>query len=158
MRKLSIAILFSLCTVLATTDARAIGFHISYWEADDFETGIGAGIKHKFGLVPPISIDVRASYYRFNDSDLNLYPLEAAGRLKLGLFYGGLGVGYYIFTHKDVSASNSFGTFLIVGLEFAPMGLGAFAEAKWTFVDAEIGGVTGNADGYGINLGMLFSW
>ncbi|MDH3197994.1 MAG: hypothetical protein OEO21_07115 [Candidatus Krumholzibacteria bacterium] len=38
-----------------------------------------------------MSLDVRASWVDFGDANTSIIPLEATGRAKLGMFYGGLG-------------------------------------------------------------------
>lgn len=150
-----------LIVAILAPQVNAIGIMGSWWKQDDLKNGYGIGLIHEFGLLPIVTIDARASWLNFSEdgADANVFPLEATGRVKLGMFYGGLGVGYYIFNGGDgVEIDNSVGGYLIGGIGFGLFGLGAFGEVKYTFLDTDINvGTQTNkleASGVGINLGV----
>ncbi|MCK4775728.1 MAG: hypothetical protein KAT30_13105, partial [Candidatus Krumholzibacteria bacterium] len=91
-------------------------------------------------------------------ADLNLYPLEATALAKLGMFYGGVGAGYYIFEGKDVDLDNAAGGYILAGIQIALGGLGAFGELKYTWVESKVDDVTVDASGVGVNLGVLLGF
>jgi hypothetical protein len=144
------------------TPARALGAFVQWQNAEDMNSGAGIGLKHKFSIVPIFGIEGRVSYLRYNGSggypDLNAFPLEAFGRLKLGLFYAGVGLGYYIFSGDDYPPKNSVGGFAAAGAEFTLLGLGGFAELRYLYLDPkEEDIIGGNRDlkGFGANVGVL---
>ena len=159
MKKLLVALVLVAAVVSTAGDAHSIGAFLSYWDGEDLENGYGGGLKHKFQIIPIIGVEARASWLSFSDADLNLYPLEAAGRASLGMFYGGLGAGYYIFSGKDKNWDNAFGGFLFGGLELGLAGLGVFGELKYTWVESKIEDLgTASGNGIGVNAGVLFGW
>jgi hypothetical protein len=159
MKKIIIALVVLSAVVSTAGNAHAIGAFLSYWNGEDIDNGYGAGIKHKFQIVPIIGVEARASWLSFSDKDVNLYPLEAAGRASFGLFYGGLGGGYYIFSGKNTDMDDAFGGFLFAGIEVTLAKLGVFGELKYTWVESKIGDLaTVSGNGVGINAGVLFGW
>jgi len=148
-------------------NAHALGAYATWWNIDETnDGGFGIGIRQPIKIVPVFSIDTRAAYVNFSDADLNVFPLEAVGIVSLGLLYGGLGVGYYIFdTGGDVSFENSFGWHILAGVSVGVKPVTLFAEVKWTQLEADIKDVDidpGNvptsldAAGFGFNVGVLF--
>ena len=156
-------IIAALLTValLVPQAASAIGIMGSWWNQDDLKDGYGLGLVHEFGIIPIVSVDARASWLRFSEggTDVDVYPLEATGRVKLGMFYGGLGVGYYIFNGQNgANVDNDVGGYLLGGVGFGLFGLGAFGELKYTFLDTDVDYGLGKeelkASGIGINVGV----
>jgi hypothetical protein len=150
-RKLVIGAL--LVVALLAPQANAIGVMGSWWDQDALGNGYGLGLIHKFGIIPLISIDVRASWLSFTDEliEANVFPLEATGRANLGMFYGGLGLGYYIFSGKDnVDLDNTIGGYILGGVDIGLAGFGVFGELKYTITDKN------SADGIGANIGVNF--
>ena len=88
-----------------TTPANALGGFAHWQQSEDMDSGFGFGLTHKFQIVPVFSAEARAAWVSFdggqNHKDTNMYPLEAIGRVKLGLLYGGAGIGYYLFSGDD---------------------------------------------------------
>ena len=169
MKRVVIALVLVTAVAWTATPANAVGFHAIYWDGEDIDKGYGAGVKHKIGLLWPISVDLRASWVRFGDAELNTFPLEAVLRMKILKFYAGFGLGYYIFDQKDIKVDNAIGSFVAGGAEFAPFGLGFFAELRYHWLKTESEGVIGgaggstakadlSANGLGIGLGVLWSW
>ena len=160
-----IALLAIACLGTSVHSANAIGVFASWWDANDADDkGFGGGIRSKTQIVPMIALDTRVSWIKFDDSDINLFPIEAAGILKLGMLYAGLGGGYYIFD-AEPSVENNFGWFVCGGIEIALSSFGVFGEVKWTSlsadfddVDVDLGDVPTEvkADGWGINAGVMF--
>ena len=144
-----------LVVAILAPQANAIGVMGSWWDQDGLGNGYGVGLIHKFGLIPLISIDARASWLSFSDeaTEANVFPLEATGRVNLGMFYGGLGLGYYIFDGKnDASLDNTVGGYIVGGIEITPAGIGGFGELKYTITDKN------DADGIGVNVGVVFGF
>ena len=85
-----------------------------------------------------------------------MFPLEAFGRAKFGMFYGGLGLGYYVMS-GDYAPKNTVGGFGALGIEFTLAGLGAFGEVRYLYLEPEFDDLPGNADmnGMGAALGVI---
>jgi hypothetical protein len=145
-------------TAASTMPAQAIGIFGQWQDSNDADSGYGFGLKHEFGIIPLISIEARASWlnYSIADSDesINMYPLEAFGKVKLAMFYGGVGVGYYIMS-GDHAPKNSVGGFAAAGIDISLLGLGFFGEVRYLVLepDLEIGGSV-DMGGMGANIGV----
>ena len=141
---------------MLASPAGAIGVFGQWQDTKDADSGYGLGIKQDFSIVPVFSVEARASWLMFSDDawdeDLNMFPLEAFGRAKLGMFYGGIGVGYYIMSGADW-LKNSVGGFGAVGIELGLGGLNAFGEVRYLYLEPEYDGIDGNADMSGIGAG-----
>jgi hypothetical protein len=161
MQRVKLLLIMALTTgllAISATPASALSVFGQWQNAEDMESGFGLGLKHKFQIIPIISIEARASWINYNAKgnwpDLNMYPLEAAGRVKFGLFYGGLGIGYYLFSGDDFKPDDKVGGFLFAGAEFTLFGLGAFAEAR--YLSLEPGGDYGrDMSGFGASIGVI---
>jgi len=139
---------------MTATSAHALGIFAQWQDAKDMDGAFGLGLKHTFSIVPIVGIEARVSYLRYSDGDgLNLFPLEAFGRVNLGLFYGGVGLGYYIFSGNDLKPDNSVGGFLGAGVDFSLGGLGAFAELRYLLLEPG-GTYGGDLSGFGVNAGV----
>ena len=88
--------------------------------SDDLGDGYGGGAKLELNPVDMISVDARAGVIHFDDSGINMFPLEAAGLLNFPLLfehvvpYVGAGVGYYLFDGADLD--DEVGFFPLAGL------------------------------------------
>jgi hypothetical protein len=152
----------------ASPPAHALGVFASWWNMDEAnEDGFGFGLRQKTSFTPLLAIDTRASWVGFSDADLNVFPLEASGIVSLGLFYGGVGLGYYIFDSDKADLENNFGWFLAAGIEIALAKVGVFGEVKWTQLEADFENIDPdvddvptslNADGVGFNLGVTLGF
>jgi hypothetical protein len=144
------------------TPAGALGGFAHWQNSEDMDSGFGLGLQHQFKIVPIFSAEARAAWVGFSSTDkgpdMNMYPLEAIGRVKLGLLYGGGGIGYYLFSGDDFQPKNSVGGTILAGAEFTLLGLGAFAEARYLFLEADeedqVGGKR-KMDGFGASLGVI---
>jgi hypothetical protein len=165
MKRIACAALAALLGVaVVTPSAHAIGVMASWWSMDDEDQdGFGGGIRSKTQIVPLVAIDTRLSWINFSDGDLNVFPIEATGLLKLGMLYAGLGGGYYVFD-ADYDVDNAFGWYLVGGIELGVGKFGLFGEFKYTMLSADITGpfpddvnsATLEADGIGVNVGVMF--
>ncbi len=147
-----------------------VGAFGSSLDADDFGTGYGGGVKLEFNPLDRVSVDVRASYIEFSDTHVDMIPLEVAGLFNFPMLgerivpYAGAGVGYYLFEGRGADVDNDVGFFPLAGLEIGLQRISIMAEARWLFLQtdvhqtkAELGDVTkANADGIGINVGVLY--
>jgi opacity protein-like surface antigen len=147
-----------------------MGFFGSSLDGDDLGQGYGGGAKLELNPIDLVSVDARASYIHFSDTDVDMYPLEAAGLLNLSAIgerivaYGGAGVGYYYFDADEADLDDAVGFFPVVGLEVGFHRLSVLAEARWLFLEADIDSARdelrnlddADVDGLGINLGLLF--
>ena len=125
---------------LAAPSAHAVSAYGIWWmpsEGDD--DGWGFGAKEKRGFTPLLSYDLRASYVSFSSPDAGIIPLEGTIMANFGMLYGGIGGGYYFFT-GDNSLDDTFGWYLLVGLELLPGPVSVFGEAKWQKLESDIGG------------------
>ncbi len=139
-------------------------------DADDFGQGYGGGVKLELNPLDRVSMDVRASYVDFSDTNVDMIPLEAAGLLNFPMLgerivpYVGAGVGYYWFDGNGADIDNNVGFFPLAGLEIGLQRLSVMAEARWLFLQAdvdrakaELANITkANVDGIGINVGVLY--
>ncbi len=153
--KLTVLALALILAATMTSPANAIGL-FGQWQDSDGEAGYGLGIKHEFGIIPIIGIEARASWlgYDANDSSINMYPLEAFGKVKLGMFYGGIGLGYYIMS-GDYAPDNAPGGFAALGIDFGLGGLGVFGEVRYLYLEPEFeSGVSVEMSGVGANIGV----
>lgn len=161
MRMRNAIIAAVLAVAIVAPQANAIGVMGSWWQQEDLNNGYGIGILKTFGVIPLISIDGRASWLHYNDkgAEANLFPLEVVGRVNLGMFYGGLGVGYYIFDGKNgAEIDNDIGGSILAGVGLGLAGVNVFGELKYTILETEIGfgGPKTKLDGngFGINVGV----
>jgi hypothetical protein len=158
MNKRLILAVAAIVVMSVAPQAHSIEGFVSYWNGKDTDNGYGLGVGQQIKIVPIVSGGVRLSWLSFGDSDLNLYPLEALVRAKFGMFYGGGGIGYYIFDGKNVDFDNSAGGFLIAGVDFTLAKIGAFGELKYTFVNSKVAGQDVDGSGIGVNVGVVFNW
>ena len=154
------ALLAAVCVGSSINPAHAIGVFGTWWQADDADDdALGVGVRMKKQLIPLVAMDARASWLNFGgETDINLFPIEATGMLKLGMLYAGLGVGYYIFDSTP-SVDNKFGWYVVGGIDIGLGGFGVFGEGKWTSLsteaeDVDIGDF--EAGGWSVNLGVMF--
>jgi hypothetical protein len=152
---------FILTAVLAVlmvawaTPAHALAPFVQFQDSKDAGLGYGFGLKHTFlGIVPIVGFDLRASWLHYSDEDklpssFETFPLEVAATAKLGIFYGGLGVGYYI-NSGDIKPDDEVGGFAAAGAGFKLLGLGAFAELRYLLLEPG----NGDMSGVGANVGV----
>lgn len=154
MKKLLAVVVAAVIVMSFSTQAHSIEAFLSYWNGKDTDNGYGLGIGHQIKIIPILFADVRASWLSFGDTDVSVFPLEGLFGAKLGMFYGGVGPGYYIFDGLD----NAWGGFGVGGLKFTIAKIGAFAELKYTWVETKnnLGDV--DASGVGLNVGVIFGW
>ena len=131
----------------------------TYLDGGDLGTGWGGGAKLEMNPIDLVSIDGRASWVNFDDGG-DVIPLEVAGLVNLPLFgerivpYVGAGVGYYIFDESLID--DEWGYFPVVGLEFGPQNFSLMAEARWLFLEPDVGPTDADADGVGANVGLIW--
>lgn len=150
---------------LPATAGGSIGAFAQWQNTTDMDGGPGVGLKYNIQFLPIISFEARASWLRLHGggrwADANAFPLEAVGRAKLGLLYGGVGGGYYIFSGDDFPPKNSLGTFILGGAEFSLLGLGAFSELRYLILkpdEKENVGGSRDLSGIGANVGIILSF
>lgn len=149
------AALLSVAALFVATPAHAIAPFVQFQDSKDGGMGYGVGVKHSFlGIVPMVGFDLRASWLHYGDKEevpeaFELFPLEAAATLGLGIFYVGLGGGYYA-ASGDIAPDSELGGFALGGIGFKLFGLGASAELRYLMLEP------GAADmsGFGANLGV----
>lgn len=149
-------ILLLVCIGASTALAQGgLGVFGSYWDSKDADDAFGGGALLRMELGPAAQLDIRGSYYKFDDrlegikAELQIIPLEAAFTFKLGMDpqfspYVGGGIGYY-FTDADltigdlkinVDFDDEIGFFALGGLQFSPTyNLALFGEVKYTWLD-----------------------
>ena len=146
-----------------------LGAFGSSLKSDDLGQGYGGGAKLELNPIDWLSLDGRASYIRFADTQVNMVPLEAAGLLNFPMAgerivpYVGAGVGYYFFEADDADLDNQVGFFPLAGLEIGLWRVSLLAEARWLFLQTDVESAKGelrnlreaDVDGLGINVGVL---
>lgn len=139
-------------------------------DSTDLGEGFGGGVKVEFNPLDRVSLDARAGYIHFDDTDVEVIPLEAAGLLNLPMLgerivpYVGAGVGYYHFDGNGADLDDQVGFFPLAGIEIGLQRLSVLAEARWLFLQtdvdvakAELANITkANIDSLGINLGVIY--
>jgi len=164
MKKFLIVVIAAAIVGSLAPQAHSIGAFVSYWNGKDTDNGYGLGLTHQIKIIPLVQAEVRASWLSFSDDDpgMNLYPLEGLARVKLGPFYVGAGLGYYIFSGSDaVEWDNAWGVFGVGGAGISLAKIGVFGELKYTWVETKITEpVAADVDGSGIgvNVGVTFGW
>jgi hypothetical protein len=144
----------------ALSPAGAVGLFAQWQDSKDGDSGFGLGVSQNFSIVPVFSLEPRISWIRYSadegDGNLDMFPLELFGRAKFGMFYGGVGLGYYIMS-GDHAPDNSLGGFAALGIEFSLASLGAFAEARYLYLEPEYEELSTNVDmsGIGASLGVI---
>ena len=152
---MALAITF-VCTLAPTPAQSSVGVFATWWNGTDTDNGFGGGAKFKVPLIPILSLEGRASYVGW-ENDLYTIPLEAVGSLNLGLFYGGVSLGYYIWGLKDAKASNRVGGSIFAGVGLGLGGVGVFGELRYNVAKTEIDELHEvKADGFSNNLGVNF--
>jgi len=138
-------------------------------DSDDLGDGYGGGAKIELNPIDLFSVDARASYIRFDDTKVNMFPLEVAGLLNFGMIgerivpYVGAGVGYYLFDANHGDIDDEVGFFPLVGLEVGLQRVSILAEARWLFLEADVDSAQAelenltkaDLDGLGVNVGLL---
>ena len=139
-------------------------------DSEDLGEGYGGGVKLELNPLDMVSVDARAGYINFDDTNVEIMPLEAAGLYNFSMLgerivpYAGAGVGYYHFDGNGAEIDDNVGFFPLVGLEIGLQRLSVLAEARWLFLQAdvdsakaELANITNaNVDGLGINVGVLY--
>jgi hypothetical protein len=141
--------------------AKAIGAFVQWQDTKDMSSGWGGGLNYNFLEVPLVSVDARVSYMYVGSKGIydgvSMIPLEAVGKVKFGLFYGGVGLGYYIFSGGNTTPKNSFGGSLIGGAGIQLFGLGGFAELRYLYLEPDnkddLGGKR-DLSGFGAAVGV----
>ncbi len=160
MRRIIVASLFFVALLgFAAPSAHAVGVYGIWWMPDDSDDdGWGVGIKDVRQFTPLLSLDGRVSYVAFDTPDAGIIPLEVTALAHLAMWYGGIGAGYYFFT-GDAPLEDSFGWYLMLGLEIALGSTGVFGEVKWQALSPDLdipsGGDT-NFDSVAIHVGATF--
>jgi len=146
-----------------------MGLYGSSMDADDLGTGYGGGAKVELNPIDIVSVDGRAGWTRFSDTDIDMFPLEAAGLLNLPILfehivpYAGAGIGYYMFNGDGGDLDDEVGYFPLIGLEIGLHSLSLLAEARYVFLETDVrngqGPLTGvdkvRLDGPAVNVGLL---
>jgi opacity protein-like surface antigen len=139
-------------------------------DSDDLGDGYGGGAKLELNPIDMVSVDARASWVHFDDTDVDMVPLEAAGLLNFPILfehivpYIGAGVGYYLFDADEADLDDQVGFFPLAGLEIGLHSVSIMAEARWLFLEtdvdsaeAELADITeADVDGFGANIGLIF--
>ena len=69
------------------------------------------------------------------------------------MFYGGIGLGYYIMS-GDTAPDNTLGGFAALGIDFGLGGIGVFGEVRYLYLEPEFESVKVDMSGVGANLGV----
>ena len=144
------------------------GIFGTWWHPNDTKgDGWGFGFRSKTQIAPLVSFDTRISWVKFKDDDLNVFPIEATGMLRLGMIYAGIGVGYYFFDSNGATdLKNNFGWYGVGGIDIPAGPVGIFGEVKWMQLSTDVKNVDTSipnaptslsADGIGVNLGVMLS-
>jgi hypothetical protein len=146
-----------------------MGIYGTGMDSDDLGEGYGGGAKVELNPIDIISVDGRAGWVRFDDSDIDMVPLEAAALVNFPILfehivpYVGAGVGYYIFDGDGGDLDDEMGYFPLAGLEIGLHSLSVLAEARYVFLETDVengqGSLAGvdevDLDGLGVNVGLL---
>jgi hypothetical protein len=149
-------IIISLAAIIAfmtvAPNAHAIGVYGQWYDGDTAGDGFGIGVKQSFLPIPLIKVDGRLTWVNFSDASMDMVPIEATASIG-GLIYGGVGVGYYFLSADGVDLDNQWGASIQLGVEFAPVKFGGFAEIRYTWLDQ-----SSALDGVNANLGVIWNF
>lgn len=163
--------------------AGSLGLFGAYWDPSDADSEIGFGAKLNVLLSPTVALEIRGSYFEFEESTggtsatLEVIPIEAAllymfaGDDVIRPYVGG-GVGYYLLDLEWSSPAGSMnpdvddevGFFAVGGAAFKISDrFSLFAEAKYIWLEMDtIEGMAATGDddlsGFGANVGLLLRW
>ncbi len=163
MKRIVFAMLIAAAFVgMSTPNAHALGIYGIWWMPDKSDDdGWGAGVKDVKHFSPLLAIDGRVSYVNFSSPDAGVVPLEMTALVSLGVWYGGIGAGYYFMT-GDAALDNTFGYYFLAGLELGLGGTNIFGEVKWQKLSPDFdlpGGGSADFDALvihaGVSIGML---
>lgn len=167
MKRIIIAVM-ALGLIAQVSMANGLGLFGAYWDTKDADDEIGYGAKLKLDIAPELSLEIRGSYFEFENGDtLEVIPAEVGlvfhvpmgDQLRL---YAGGGAGYYFMDMDDADVDDEVGFYAVAGIEITVAeGIGLFAEAKHTWLeiekvddlDADI-----KLDGIGANVGAIITW
>lgn len=155
------------CSTGSGIEAAAYG---SALNSDDLGDGYGGGVKLEFNPIDIISIDGRAGYLRFGDTDIDMFPFEVAGLLNFPILfervvpYVGVGAGYYLFEGDGADIDAEIGYFPVAGLEIGFHKFSLMGEVRYLFLSPEADDGNGpletvtdpDVDGLGANIGLLW--
>lgn len=148
-RKLVGFVLVSVMIGCLAPKAHAIGLFAAWQNAKDLDSGFGIGATAPIDM-GLLRIDPRATWYNYGDSDVNVFPLDIAGEINLGIVYGGLGVSYYII---DSGIKDRWGYFALAGVKFSLGRVTLFGDLIWRGSDTL---ESIDFDGGGLNVGVIF--
>jgi len=150
MKRIVLSLVIVVVALGATAPpAHSIGAWIGYWDAKDDNDAWGLGVKHDFlKVVPLVSFDIRAAYYKFDSSatDTNAIPLGGTAKVDFGLFFAGLGLDYMFLNN---GYDNRWSWAILGGVKLALGGLGVYGELIYRNPEGS------DFDGWGINVGVL---
>ncbi len=168
---IALSLLVVLSALAAPARALDLEFGVfgSEMDSDDLGDGSGAGVKLGISPMDFLVLEGRASWIEFDDFDIDMIPLEVAGRLNFSLLgnwivpYVGAGAGYYLFEADDADLDDSVGFFPMVGLEVGLHNIAFFVEARWLFLETDVDSARAELDDIGeadvdglcINIGAL---
>jgi len=145
--------------VLAASPAQAVGLFAQWQDSQDAGSAYGLGAKQIFlALLPIVDLEARVSWLHYDGDELpssfEAFPLEAVGTIRFGsALYGGLGVGYYLFS-GDVAPDDAVGGFVAGGASFGLGGTRAFAEVRYLLLEPE----GGDMSGVGLHVGAALGF
>jgi hypothetical protein len=145
------------------------GVYGSSRDLDDLGDGYGGGGKLELNIFDVVSVDGRAGWIRFDDTEIDMVPLEIAALVNAPVLfesivpYVGGGVGYYMFEGDGGDLDDNEGWFATAGLEAGLPNISIFGEVRWQYLEADVtdgegslaGVGTADLDGPGINVGLL---
>jgi hypothetical protein len=146
------------------------GVYGSSVDSDDLGNGYGGGAKIELNPIDFVSVDARASWIHFDDTDIDMIPLEVAGLLDFPILfehivpYIGVGTGYYMFDGDGGDLDDEVGYFPLAGLEIGLHSISIMVEARYLFLETDVrngeGSLAGHnridVDGPALNAGLIF--
>lgn len=148
-----------LLVAITAPSAHAVSAYATWWKMSD-DDAFGITVRHRQNITPLFALDGRVGWMNFSRGDVTTVPLELTALVKLGIFYGGPGLGYYFFS-GDTALKDSFGYHLIggVGLTLGP--LGVYGEAKYGILKPDFdipGGSEADLDHFGLHGGVVLGF
>lgn len=143
---------------MLASPAQAVGLFAQWQDSKDAGSAYGFGAKQTFlALLPIVDLEGRVSWLHYDGDELpasfEAFPLEAVGTIRFGALYGGLGVGYYLFS-GDIAPDDAVGSFLAGGASFGLGGTRAFAEMRYLLLEPEGGDMSGVGLHVGASIGF----
>ena len=165
----------ALVTLIAAPSwAGSFGVYGAYWDADEADKSLGAGVRVGFDFVKFLELEFHGTHYpdfetRTLVTDFDIQATAVDGGLRVNFLpvgpvnpYVGAGISRYFLDSDQGDIDNETGWYGEAGLDLGGENCRFFAEAMWRKLDAHISledfNTDAQFDGIAFNVGALWRW